>query len=150
MAYQHDPDGPNVDKGAFRAMLIAGFILIVIIAAYTIIRIKINQSEHQEHLEEYLTYLNEYCNTNYGDNWYMNRDDHINVHLWEPGVALALTVNPANESKVREKYEKLANQMYESAKKKELDYGVSLFLHNDLDTDRILMYWINGKYQEGD
>ena len=140
---------PEEAKEKLRHFIITGIAAVVVLVIILVV-VLVRRSDHQKRLEAFLSYLNEYCDKNFGDNWYVDGEDHINVHFWVPGTALAVTVNPENMDAVRAKYEDLAVKMNKSAWDYGLGYGVTLILHNDLNVENMLMVWINGKYWEGD
>lgn len=140
---------PEEAKEKLRHFIITGIAAVVVLVIILVV-VLVRRSDHQKRLEAFLSYLNEYCDKNFGDNWYVDGEDHINVHFWVPGTALAVTVNPENMDAVRAKYEVLAVKMNKSAWDYDLGYGVTLLLHNDLNTENILLMWINGKLWGGE
>ena len=136
-------------KEKIRLFIITGILSVVVLVIILVV-VLVRRADHKKRLESFLAYLNNYCNENFGDNWYVDGEDHINVHVWVPGTALAVTVNPENMDAVRAKYEALAVKMNKFAWDYDLGYGVTLLLHNDLNTENILLLWINGKLWEGE
>lgn len=149
MAENENKMSPEEAKEKIRLFIITGIASIILLVIILVV-VLVQRSKHEKRLNSFLSYLSEYCNKNFGDNWYVDGEDHINVHFWVPGTALAVTVNPENWDAVRAKYEALAVKMNKSAWDYDLGYGVTLLLHNDLNTENILLLWINGKLWEGE
>lgn len=149
MAENENKMSPEEAKEKIRLFIITGILSVVVLVIILVV-VLVRRADHKKRLESFLAYLNNYCNENFGDNWYVDGEDHINVHFWVPGTALAVTVNPENMDAVRAKYEALAVKMNKSAWDYDLGYGVTLLLHNDLNTENILLLWINGKLWEGE
>lgn len=124
-----------------RIVLIPLFVILFVIILVVV------KKDRQRQLNEYIAYLTEYCDKNYPDRYYLDSsEDVLYVHLWQPGTALYIASKPGTgELEVREKFEPLAKRMYESMGSKGLNYGVALVLHSDIDTERILMMWADGK-----
>ena len=85
MAYQHDPDGPVVDKGALRARIfeVCGIIFVSIIIVTIIIKILRPDSKKIEEALDSIKIDLKYSPYNYK---IINTDDSITVYLWGDGL----------------------------------------------------------------
>lgn len=131
------------------ALITLGVCIVVIVVV--VILSSVSRKERMKRLEDYIKAINQYCDEKYPDNYYLDaNDDILNVHIWQPGVALYVAMNGMQD--VRNTFEGFAKDLYTSLKKRDLaiHYGVHLFLHNDLDTEKIIMWWANGEYQKSD
>ena len=123
----------------------------VIIIILIVILMITAKNKRIKRLESYLESIYKYCDERYPYKYYLDSSDKmINVHIWQSGAALSVTMS--GEQQVRDYFEGFAKDLYTSLEKRDLSlyYDVSLFLHNDLNTEKVLMWWINGEYQKSD
>lgn len=85
MAYQHDSDGPYVDKGGFRAKYIAkaGVYIAIVIIVYIAIRIVFTKSDRMELALDSIKYDLRKSPYFYSID---SSDDVLTVSLWESGL----------------------------------------------------------------
>lgn len=137
-----------MNKSEKKFVIVSISVLLLIILIVIIVSL-VSRSKRKERFDKFILQIQDYCNKNFGDCWYADGTDHIDVHVWVPGTALAITINPLNKKDVIEKFGKIAQQMNDSAWKNKLDCGVTFWLHNDLNTEKTLYIWINGELWEG-
>ncbi len=111
----------------------------------------IQRADRRKKFEGFYNYLVGYMDERFPDRYELSAEGNtIFVYVWEPGASLYLTMNKAlGEIELRDRYQPLAEGIYKDMRNRGLDYGVCLVLKNDLDTEKYLMYWTNGKFQEG-
>ena len=85
MAYQHDSDGPVVDKGAFRASFIAYFLGLVLIGVIFFIAVKwiFNDDDLMENAQ---IYMNAFLASNTLDYTVSHSENTMTVKLWYDGL----------------------------------------------------------------
>ena len=127
-------------------LLIVSFIIIIIVIVYFV-----HRADTHKKFEGFYNYLVDYMDERFPDRYKLSAEGNvILVYVWEPGASLYLAMNKAlGELELRNRYQPLAEGIYNDMRNRGLDYGVSLVLKNDLDTEKNLMYWLNGKFQEG-
>lgn len=127
-------------------LLIVILIIIVVVIFYFV-----HSADTQEKFEGYYNYLISYMDEHFPDRYYVNAEGNVlYVHVWQPGVALYETMkNIVGQIEIQESFEPLAKNLYKDMQKRGLNYSVCLVLHNDLKTENILMWWLNGEFQEG-
>lgn len=125
-------------------------VIVIIISIAVLISTHASHQKNKEKLREYSDYLNSYLEENFPEQYSVETSGTVfTVHVWEPGTVLS---DVEDETLIRDKYGKLAKQLWQSLEKDglNLDYSVSVILHNDKNMDNILMCWDNGRYQKGD
>lgn len=132
------------------SILLSALIVAIIIIVIVIVN-RVQRADRQKKFEGFYNYLVEYMGERFPDRYQLKGEGNIiYVYVWEPGTSLYLSMNKAiAELELRDRYQPLAEAIYNDMKKRGLDYSVSLALKNDRDTSKILMYWFNGKFQEG-
>jgi len=85
MAYQHDPDGPVVDKGAFRAFIIekAGIIILGVIVIFIIIKVFSSGDNSYESALDLIKIDLRHSRYNYIID---NSEKSFTITIWEPGT----------------------------------------------------------------
>lgn len=125
-------------------------VIVIIISIAVLISTHASHQKNKEKLREYSDYLNSYLEENFPEQYSVETSGTVfTVHVWEPGTVLS---DVEDETLIRDKYGKLAKQLWQSLEKDglNLDYSVSVILHNDKNMDNILMCWDNGTYRKGD
>ena len=94
MAYQHDPDGPVVDKGGFRARIIeaCGVIALSCIIIFIVTKVLRPESKRMEEALDLTKLELKHSPYNYSVD---SSEDVITVSLWESG--LTITAKKASE-----------------------------------------------------
>ena len=102
MAYQHDPDGPVIDKGALRARIfeVCGIILVTGIIVFIAIKIMRPNSKKIEDAEDLAKLELRYSPYFYSID---TSDDVMTVSLWESGLtATAIKASEGDPDAVEE------------------------------------------------
>lgn len=100
----------------------------------------------------YLDYTRDFFNENYPDNHYFKlKDKVLYVNIWQPGTALYMVTHKGSaEQEIRGKMDSLAKSLYSRLENMGIEdyYKVVLILRNDENTENVLMYWVDGEYQD--
>lgn len=152
MAYQHDPDGPNVDEGGFRAKAIAYYAVYAVIGIAVIIAIKILISDDDVMESAIANIRSELLNGRF----YFSidkTDDNITVKLWEPGIAAVSKKAYSNDTEAVKEWSSLKDSVqsrYDKIKATLLLYEVKdcsiiVIIVNEDNHERSLLVY-NGEF----
>lgn len=158
MAYQHDPDGPVVDKGAFRARIfeVVGIWFVAFILIYIIIKILSHSDTpqtNQEKLDSYTKALAHIFANSAMQYTVDNSNGVVTVKAWGSGIASASkdaaegnTALLEEWENMKESFRSLAKSMYESLLEFDIPGSkVVLTVVNELNHDRSLLVFLNGE-----
>jgi hypothetical protein len=150
MAYQHDPDGPVVDRGLFRAVSLAkAAVWFIIFAALSIGIYLIFPKSKRIDTAIDITRIE----LNYSPyNWsYENTDDALTISLWADGMtAKAKKAYSGNEEalkswqKIKDNVNKYVHSIHVNLSLQEVeDITVTIKLLNDENRERSLLVYKN-------
>ena len=148
MAYQHDPDGPVVDRGAFRAFLIekGGFILLGAVVIFIIIKIFNSGSNLYDEAIDLIKLDLRKSRYNY------TLDDSekvITICLWETGItSMAKKAHDGDTAALKDWEDakgtvcKIIQNIYEDLNSKKItDVTLIVKLVNENNKDRALLVY---------
>lgn len=150
MAYQHDSDGPVVDKGAFRASFIAYFLGLVLIGVIFFIAVKwiFNDEDLMENAQ---IYMNAFLASNTLDYTVSHSENTMTVKLWYDGLtAGAKKAYEGDEEslKIWEDFKistrDLAEQLFGQLRTLAPDADLVLMVVNENNHARSLLVYKNG------
>lgn len=130
------------------------YVTIIIISLLIIIYVVvyfIQRADRHKKFEGFYNYLISYMEEKFPDRYRLSAEDNtIFVYVWEPGASVYLGMKYIiGEADLRDRFQPLAEGIYNDMRNRGLDHNVCLMLQNDLDTEKTLMYWYNGKFKEG-
>lgn len=131
-------------------VIVSTAVMFIIVAVILIFMALLKDADNK--FSTYLDYMRNYFNENYPDKHYFKLKDRVlYVNIWQPGTSLYMVMKKGiAESEVREKYEPLAKDLYAGLEKYGVEsyYKIVLILRNDENTENVLMYWVDGEYQD--
>lgn len=150
MAYQHDSDGPNVDKGGFRIKIFAYYACAFVVFAAAAIAVKIMFSKNDT-MESIRDEISSAClfRTYHFD--LACSEDAIKIRLWFDGIAATAKKASDGDSDalnewqtIRHTVSEYNDRVYDILKSYEMaDIDVTIALVNESNKDRILMVYKN-------
>ena len=152
MAYQHDPDGPVVDEGGFRARYIAKvavYVVILVVLGF-FIRLLFTKEDRLDTVKDLIRLELQYSPYNYT---YDYSDDVLVVTLWSTDYALTAKKASTGDSeaqenwqKIKENFSKYAVAIHNTMILKDFpDVDVTVKLVNEINRDRNLLIYHAGE-----
>lgn len=152
MAYQHDPDGPVVDRGALRARIleVCGIILLAFIIVFIVVKVKNRKSKRMESAINSSKIDLQYSPYNYSIS---STDEAVTFTLWGDGCTSASRKaydgNPESViewRKIKDNVLSYANEIDITFNLKELkDIDITVKLVGENDRDLVLLVFKNSE-----
>lgn len=151
MAYQHDPDGPVVDRGALRAHLIEklGFILLGVVIIFIIIKIFSTDFKRREEALSLIRLDLRHCRFNYTLD---ESETVLSITLWDTGITTIAKKAYNGEQDALSEWNKVKDNVLDIVHtveedlliKKIKDVSVIVYLVNEDNHDRSLLVYKDG------
>ena len=150
MAYQHNADGPVVDKGSFRASFIAYFLGLVLIGVIFFIAVKwiFNDEDLMENAQ---IYMNALLASNTLDYTISHSENTMTVKLWYDGLTAGAKKAYEGDEASLESWETfkistrdLAEQLFGQLRTLVPDADLVLMVVNENNHARSLLVYKNG------